>query len=42
MGGTVASRDASGARKPIADTARDERLWKDMVLPLADAYEMRA
>jgi acyl-CoA dehydrogenase len=29
-------------RKPVADGARDERVWREMVLPLADAYEMRA
>jgi acyl-CoA dehydrogenase len=29
-------------RKPVTDGARDERVWKEMVLPLADGYEMRA
>jgi acyl-CoA dehydrogenase len=27
-------------RKPVDDPARDERVWREMVLPLADAYEM--
>jgi acyl-CoA dehydrogenase len=29
-------------RKPAADPARFERLWKEQVLPLKDAYEMNA
>ena len=27
-------------RKPVDDSARDDRVWREMVLPLADAYEM--
>jgi acyl-CoA dehydrogenase len=29
-------------RKPAVDTARFERVWKEQVLPLKDAYEMNA
>ncbi|MBM3123206.1 MAG: acyl-CoA dehydrogenase, partial [Chloroflexi bacterium] len=29
-------------RKPVVDTARFERLWREQVLPLKDAYEMKA
>lgn len=29
-------------RKPAVDTARFERLWREQVLPLKDAYEMKA
>ncbi len=27
-------------RKPAVDAARFERVWKEQVLPLKDAYEM--
>jgi acyl-CoA dehydrogenase len=27
-------------RKPVEDAGRDERVWSEMVLPLAEAYEM--
>ena len=27
-------------RKPVDDPTRDERVWREHVLPLADAYEM--
>jgi hypothetical protein len=27
-------------RKPVEDTARYDRVWNEMVLPLSDAYEM--